>query len=173
MNKENIINKRGYRCGGALKINHKEPRVVSGPFYCDFLGKFVGQEEMVNPKYKPYIRFQVGDRNGKIGNFLYYIWDDSRERLFGVTVDYKRVILPKTIKYEKILDKVFQKEIQIHVTMSVGNFDKFVIPVVQRTFPILIAQDLVSVQPMTAPISSVFYTKMRYGSNVGSVKKSV
>jgi hypothetical protein len=40
---------------------------------------------------------------------------------------------------------------------SIGTFQKFAFPLVRRVFPELIANNLVSVQPMSAPVSQVFY----------------
>lgn len=40
---------------------------------------------------------------------------------------------------------------------SLGTFQKFAFPLVRRVFPELIANQLVSVQPMSGPVSQVFY----------------
>ena len=40
---------------------------------------------------------------------------------------------------------------------SLGTFQKFAFPLVRRVFPELIANSLVSVQPMSGPVSQVFY----------------
>ena len=40
---------------------------------------------------------------------------------------------------------------------SLGTFQKFAFPLVRRVFPELIANNIVSVQPMSAPVSQVFY----------------
>lgn len=39
----------------------------------------------------------------------------------------------------------------------IGDFLKFAFPLVRQSFPQLVAQQLVSVQPMSSPISSIFY----------------
>ena len=42
----------------------------------------------------------------------------------------------------------------------------FNLPLGRRTFPRhLIAQEIVSVQPMTAPVGSLFYMDLKYGAN--------
>jgi hypothetical protein len=166
------MSRRGYRCGGAIPKNRRQPLSIKGPFYCDFDGNYVDHEDMANPKYKPYVRFEIRDLNGKIGNFAYYIWDDARQRLFGVTSDNTRMPLPHVLKYLDILKEVFQKEIQIHVS-KMGEFQKFAMPIVKKVFPKLIAAPLVSVQKMTAPLPLVFYIQQKYGANVGSIKNSV
>lgn len=52
---------------------------------------------------------------------------------------------------------------------NVGSFLKFVFPLLRRVFPNLIANDIVSVQPMTAPIGGIFYYELKYGTTKGSV----
>ena len=52
-------------------------------------------------------------------------------------------------------------------TVNVGSFTKFIFPVLRRVFPNLIANELVSVQPMTAPVGAVFYLDYVYGTTKG------
>jgi len=49
---------------------------------------------------------------------------------------------------------------------SLGTFQKFAFPLVRRVFPELIANSLVGVQPMSGPVSQVFYlgSSRAYGS---------
>ncbi len=47
---------------------------------------------------------------------------------------------------------------------GVSPFAGFVFPAVTRLFGPLVAQDLVSIQPMTAPTGLVFYLDYTYGS---------
>jgi len=49
---------------------------------------------------------------------------------------------------------------------EIGKFERFVFPIIRRASPALIAQNLVSVQPMTAPNSMLFYLESRYGKKV-------
>jgi len=53
-------------------------------------------------------------------------------------------------------------------TVNVGSFTKFIFPVLRRVFPNLIANEIVSVQPMTAPIGAVFFLDYVYGSTKGA-----
>lgn len=55
-------------------------------------------------------------------------------------------------------------------TVNVGSFTKFIFPVLRRVFPNLIANEIVSVQPMTAPIGAVFFFDYIYGSNKGATQ---
>jgi len=47
-------------------------------------------------------------------------------------------------------------------TVNVGSFTKFIFPVLRRVFPNLIANEIVSVQPMTAPVGAVFFLDYIY-----------
>lgn len=52
---------------------------------------------------------------------------------------------------------------------NVGNFDKFAFPLVRAIFPNLIANDIVSVQPMAGPVSLIFYLDFLFGTSKGQV----
>lgn len=54
---------------------------------------------------------------------------------------------------------------------NVGSFTKFIFPILRRVFPNLIANEIVSVQPMTAPVGAVFYFDYKYGDDKGSTNK--
>lgn len=53
-------------------------------------------------------------------------------------------------------------------SVNVGPFNKFIFPVLRRTLPNLIAPEIVSVQPMNAPLGWVFYFDMLYGTTKGA-----
>jgi len=48
--------------------------------------------------------------------------------------------------------------------LKVGDFESFTFPIVRRTSPALIANSLISVQPMTSPVGGIMYYKPRYGA---------
>ena len=52
---------------------------------------------------------------------------------------------------------------------NVGSFTKFIFPILRRVFPNLIANEIVSVQPMTAPVGAVFFLDYVYGSSKAGV----
>lgn len=54
---------------------------------------------------------------------------------------------------------------------NVGSFTKFIFPVLRRVFPNLIANEIVSVQPMSAPVGAIFYLDYVYGSNKGPTQQ--
>lgn len=55
-------------------------------------------------------------------------------------------------------------------TTNVGSFTKFIFPILRRVFPNLIANEVVSVQPMTAPVGAVFYLDYVYGTSKGGTQ---
>jgi hypothetical protein len=54
-------------------------------------------------------------------------------------------------------------------TTNVGEFLKYIFPVLRRVWPSLIANEIVSVQPMTGPIGGIFYYELKYGTDKGSI----
>jgi len=53
---------------------------------------------------------------------------------------------------------------------QVGNFDKYAFPMIRAIFPNLIANEIVSVQPMPGPISLVFFLDFLFGTNKGQIQ---
>lgn len=49
-----------------------------------------------------------------------------------------------------------------------GPYTKFIFPTVRRVYPELIANRIVSVQPMTAPVGAIFFFRYRYGTSKGT-----
>lgn len=54
------------------------------------------------------------------------------------------------------------------LSTNAGAFTKYVFPVLRRVFPNLIANQLVSVQPMTAPVGGIFYYEKKYDDRKGT-----
>lgn len=50
---------------------------------------------------------------------------------------------------------------------AAGPYTKFIFPTVRRVYPELIANRIVSVQPMTAPVGAIFFFRYRYGTTKG------
>lgn len=55
--------------------------------------------------------------------------------------------------------------------ISIGDFQKYAFPLVRAIFPELVANQLVSVQPMLGPVSQVFYLDFVYGTTKGNVTR--
>lgn len=56
-------------------------------------------------------------------------------------------------------------------TSNTAPFIKYTFPILRRMWPALIAPEIVSVQPMSAPVGAIFYFELKYGSNKGAVTK--
>jgi hypothetical protein len=54
------------------------------------------------------------------------------------------------------------------LSTNAGSFTKYIFPILRRVFPNLIANQLVSVQPMTAPVGGVFYYEKKYDDRKGT-----
>ena len=54
------------------------------------------------------------------------------------------------------------------LSSNAGAFTKYVFPVLRRVFPNLIANQLVSVQPMTSPVGGIFYYEKKYDDRKGT-----
>ena len=74
------------------------------------------------------------------------------------------VMLENTSRFMNSMDETTR-------AVAVGDFQKYAMPMVRAIFPELIANEIVSVQPMLGPVSLVFYMDMVYGTNKGKVKR--
>lgn len=74
------------------------------------------------------------------------------------------IVLENTRRFMNGLDETTK-------AISIGDFQKYAFPLVRAIFPELVANQLVSVQPMMGPVSQVFYLDFVYGSTKGSVTK--
>lgn len=57
-------------------------------------------------------------------------------------------------------------------TSNLGSFAKYLFPVLRRVFPNLILNELVSVQPIPAPVSAVFVYEYKYGDTKGGITQN-
>lgn len=87
------------------------------------------------------------------------------ELLEGINTPYTRNVTAMLMENESQWLQSLEEETK---TINVGSFTKFIFPVLRRVFPNLIANEIVSVQPMTAPVGAVFFFDYKYGSNKGS-----
>ena len=54
------------------------------------------------------------------------------------------------------------------LSTGVGSFTKYIFPILRRVFPNLIANQIVSVQPMTSAVGGIFTYEYKYGATKGS-----
>lgn len=86
------------------------------------------------------------------------------ELLEGIRDNYTRGVTAMLMENESQWLQSLEEETK---SINVGSFTKFIFPVLRRVFPNLIANEIVSVQPMTAPVGAVFYFDYKYGSDKG------
>lgn len=55
------------------------------------------------------------------------------------------------------------------LSTNTGYFTKYVFPVLRRVWPNLIANQIVSVQPMTSPVGGIFYYEKKYTDRKGTM----
>jgi len=89
--------------------------------------------------------------------------------LKGIPTEHDRGYLKKTtailLENEMNHIKSFNEDT---LSTNTGSFTKFIFPILRRVYPNLIANQLVSVQPMSAPIGGVFYFEKKYEGRKGS-----
>jgi hypothetical protein len=80
---------------------------------------------------------------------------------------WKRYIMASTMENtRRELARGYREDVLV---ANVGSFDKFIFPIIRALFPNLAATELVSVQPMTAPVGLVFYFNYLYGTSKGEI----
>lgn len=94
------------------------------------------------------------------GRFLEGEQDPWKRYCIATTMDnyVKEILLPRR--------KGYQEDVRV---ANIGSFDKFVFPIIRALFPNLAATELVSVQPMTAPVGLVFFFDYLYGTSKGDI----
>jgi hypothetical protein len=89
-------------------------------------------------------------------------WANYVDGLNGTDAPFTAIMLENTAKWLASMDETSR-------STNVGNFDRFAFPLIRAVFPNLVAQDLVSVQPMDGPVGLVFFFDLIYGSDKGSI----
>jgi hypothetical protein len=88
--------------------------------------------------------------------------------LEGIKDPYRRYTTARV--YENAMREVTNQKRQLNedtLAANAGAYTKDIFPLLRRLFPNLIAHDLVSVQPLTAPIGAVFKYEYKYGKSKG------
>lgn len=103
----------------------------------------IHDQSYVGELKKKWGRMLKGIRNEHTSNCMAVLMENQANHLMSLTEDTK--------------------------STNVGSFLKFVFPVLRRVWPNLIANEIVSVQPMTAPVGGVFFYDLQYGTTKGKV----
>jgi len=90
-----------------------------------------------------------------------------RPMLKGINEPWRRRVTALMLENQAhYFNDIMTEEVRSSV---VGSFLKFIFPMVRRTWADTVAPNLVSVQPMTAPIGGVAFYRPRYGSSRGGI----
>lgn len=123
--------------------------LVDDGYYVDVMGRTVTQEQMCDPGFVPHVRIVVCGFDLVVNLVDGRIYTTGRG--FRVWVRSRR--------FRPILRRLRTFRFRIGGLDSNG-FLKFAFPIIRRSFPSLISSNLVSVQPMSQPLSSIIYQNM-------------
>lgn len=96
------------------------------------------------------------DRNKHV-NFMEGIEDEWHQGLVAM-------LLENCLQHYNRMDETTR-------ALSVGNYEKYVFPIIRMTFANLVANDLVSVQPLAGPTGLIFYFDAIAGTTKGAITK--
>lgn len=86
----------------------------------------------------------------------------------GIENPYRRALVAHLLEATY---KEFSKLDETTRTLAVGNYEKYVFPIIRMVYANLVAADLVSVQPLPGPTGMVFYYDAVAGRTKGAVQK--
>lgn len=103
-------------------------------------------------------------RDESMGALLEEKWGNFME---GVQDPYTRRVMAMLFEnqFSDMRGKMLREDT---LTTNAGEYTKYIFPVLRRVFPNLIANEIVSVQPMTAPVGAVFFFEYKHGKSKGA-----
>lgn len=99
----------------------------------------------------------------RIKEELTYRWEPLLE---GIRDKRMRSDVALLLENQKRYARGFMEDL---TTGDIATFDKFAFPIIRALFPQLAATDLVSVQPMSGPVSLIFFLDYIYSNTKGTV----
>jgi hypothetical protein len=90
-------------------------------------------------------------------------WDQTG-LLDGLKDKYERSCTAVLLENQRLMNEVSTD------TSDISQFKRISIPLVRRIYPQLIANKVVSVQPLLGPTGLVYYLRFRYSSNKGAIR---
>jgi hypothetical protein len=99
-------------------------------------------------------------------SFVQQVCTKWQPLLEGIDDSYQRGVMG--ILLENQMDHLKQLNEET-LSTGVGSFTKYIFPILRRVFPNLIANQIVSVQPMTAPVGGIFTYEYKYADTKGNV----
>ena len=110
-----------------------------------------------------------GQRTAMDQSFVQSVSAKWSPLLEGIENPYHRGVMG--ILYENQMDHLKSLNEET-LSTGVGSFTKYIFPILRRVFPNLIANQIVSVQPMTAPVGGIFTYEYKYGDTKGNVTQN-
>jgi len=93
---------------------------------------------------------------------------ESVDFIQGIENPYRRAFVGHLLEQTY---REFSKLDETTRTLSVGNYEKYVFPIIRMVYSNLVIADLVSVQPLPGPSGQIFYYDAVAGVTKGSVRK--
>ena len=89
---------------------------------------------------------------------------NGKSMLHGITDRYERSSAAVMLENQRLMNEAMTD------TGDIAQFKRISIPLVRRIYPQLIANKIVSVQPLLGPTGLVYYLRFRYSSNKGAMR---
>ena len=89
---------------------------------------------------------------------------NGKSMLDGITDRYERATTAVMLENQRLMNEAMTD------TGDIAQFKRISIPLVRRIYPQLIANKVVSVQPLLGPTGLVYYLRFRYSSNRGQMR---
>ena len=106
-----------------------------------------------------------GQRTAIDASYVNQVAQKWQPLLEGIESPYQRGVM--AMVFENQMDHLRSLNEET-LSTGVGSFTKYIFPILRRVFPNLIANNIVSVQPMTAPIGGIFTYEHKYGQSKGN-----
>lgn len=106
-----------------------------------------------------------GQRTAVDASYVNQVSQKWQPLLEGIQNPYQRGVM--AMVFENQMDHLRSLNEET-LSTGVGSFTKYIFPILRRVFPNLIANNIVSVQPMTAPIGGIFTYEHKYGASKGN-----
>jgi hypothetical protein len=131
-----------------------------GPYYCNHNGHYISANDAANPKYIPHVKFWSEDGTGGKRTWIYNL---STEDFYEYEIGSGLFIISREDIPDWIIEEIFKRIPELY-SGSIGDFTKFAFPLIRKSFPSIISQNIVSVQPMTQPVGGISFYRPRYAS---------
>ena len=97
------------------------------------------------------------------------LWGEKTTLLEGIDDKYVRSTTAVMLENQRLINEIMLSEVSTD-SSDIAQFKRISIPLVRRIYPQLIANKIVSVQPLLGPAGLVYYLRFRYSSNKGATR---